>query len=230
MPNRIRARRRRLLGIITSALALAAACSGGEPSGTTSTLPPATTTTTGVDGPPATTADESLAPLLLTLDDLPEGYSPGEDVDDTITAFCAGQDATAGLRASARDLVGFTRTPPGASVIQIVFRFEAGGAATFVEQSEALLGGCNEVPDATGLAFTYEALTPALTDVLASAHASTGRYGTSIGSGALTINIVAFHRDDLAQLVAVLGVDQDRASLDALALEAFTVAVDRLTG
>jgi hypothetical protein len=219
--------RRARAGLLALAL-VATACAGDdEPAATTSTVPATTTTS---DGPPATSAAESLVPLLLTAADLPDGFAPSDDVDDTITAFCAGQDATAGLQASARELVGFTRTPPGASVIQIALRFEDDGAAAFVAQAEDLLDGCSEVPDASGLAFTYEPLAPEVTAALVGTDASAGRYGTSIGSGNLTVDVVVLQQGDLGQLVAVLGLDQDRSTLDALAATAVRAAVERLPG
>ncbi len=223
------ARTGRLASALVLGIALAASCSSDDAAPDTSTTAPSTETsptappTTG--GPPPTTAAESVDALLLTADDLPEGFAANPDVDDTITAFCAGQDATAGLQASARALVGFTRTPPGASVIQIALRFEGDGAAAFVAQAESLLAGCSEVPDATGLAFAYEPASPEVLDALGGTDASVARYGTSIGSGNLTLNVVAFHQGDVGQLVAVLGLEEDRRALDALALDAVTAAV-----
>lgn len=219
----------RALRAALAALALlAAACSSGDdatPPDPTST----TTSTTEADGPPATTEAESLESLVLTVDDLPEGFAPSGDVDDTVTTFCAGQDATAGLQATAREVVGFTRTPPGASVVQLVLRFAEDGAADFVAQAASLLEGCNEVPDATGLAFTYEPVSPGLAELVEPLDGSAARYGTSFGSGNLTLNVVVLHQGDVGQLVAVLGLEQDRADLDALAEAAVGAAVERLT-
>jgi hypothetical protein len=230
-------RRSARAGLLALAL-VTAACTGGsdDAEGSTTTGPTATTgpgTTLGPpvdDGPPLTTAAESLVGLMLTADDLPPGFAPSDDVDDTVTTFCAGQDATAGLRATAREVVGFTRTPAGASVIQVTFRFADDGATAFVDQAEALLEGCDEVPDGTGLAFTYEPVSPTLTTALATTDASASRYGTSFGSGNLTVNVAAFRQGDIGQLVAVLGLEQDRAELDTLAEAAFSVAAERPNG
>lgn len=225
-------------GALVALAIAAAACSGGSDDAGGPATTGLTTTTAGPgptlgppvdDGPPTTTAAESLVGLMLTSADLPEGFAPSDDVDDTVTTFCAGQDATAGLRATAREIAGFTRTPPGASVIQVAFRFADDGAATFVDQADALLQGCDEVPDGTGLAFTYEAVSLPLTDALSSTQTSASRYGTSFGSGNLTVNVAVFRQGDIGQLVAVLGLEQDRAALDALAEAALSAAVARLT-
>ncbi|MDP1819441.1 MAG: hypothetical protein Q8K58_06035 [Acidimicrobiales bacterium] len=209
--------------VLAGLLLLVVACSDddhGAPS-SSSTAP----TTTSVSIP----QDPSLAGLALAASDLPAGFSPAADVDDTITAFCAGEDATAGLQASGRALIGFTRAPAGASVIQLVFRFRDGGAAEFVRQSRAILDRCSGVPDVTGLAFTYEAVPPALDEVVAAGtddHVT--RHGVSAGSGSLRIDLAVFHRGGIGQLVAVLGLDLPREEVGALATEAFTAAVGRL--
>lgn len=211
------------------ALALvAAACSSGDDDAGPDPATPASTTTTVEEGPPTTTEAGSLASLVLTADDLPEGFALSDDVDDTVTTFCAGQDATAGLRATAREVVGFTRTPAGASVVQLVLRFADDGATGFVEQAGSLLEGCDEVPDATGLAFTYEPVSAPLAELLAPLDGSAARYGTSFGSGNLTLNVVVLRQGDIGQLVAVLGLEQDRADLDALAEAALGEAIERL--
>ena len=188
----------------------------------------ATTTTGGTTRSTIAPDDPSLEPLLLTAVDLPQGFSPTEDVADTVTTFCAGQDAAAGLRADGRAIVGFSRTPAGASVIEVVFRFEDDGAATFVEQADELLTSCSDVPDATGLAFTYEPLSEPVEAALAGADAATGRFGTSVGSGGLTVEVAAIGEGDLGALVAVLGAEQPRAELDRLAETAFAAAVEKL--
>jgi hypothetical protein len=173
--------------------------------------------------------DPTLEPLLLTAADLPASFAPTEDVTDTVTTFCAGQDATAGLSADGRAIVGFTRTPEGASVIEVVFRFEDDGAAAFVEQADELLTSCSDVPDATGLAFTYEPLSEPVATTLAEAAASAGRFGTSVGSGDLTVEVAVVAHGEIGALVAVLGLDQPRGLLDELAEAAFTAAIDKLT-
>ena len=179
-------------------------------------------------GTTTTTAQASeLQAALLTTADLPDGFEPAAG-DDTITSFCAGQDAAAGLRASDRAVAAFARQPPGASVIQVVLRLEGDGAQQFVDQAEALLDSCSEVPDATGLAFAYEASSPEVTAALDPAPGAVSGYGTSVGSGSLTVQVAVARRGDVAVLVAVLGVDQARAALDALAVEVFAATVARL--
>ena len=186
-----------------------------------------TTTTTATTGPTDTIApdDPELAARLLTASDLPEGFTPTDDLADTITTFCAGQDATAGLAAEGRAIVGFTRTPPGASVIEVVFRFEGDGAAQLVAQADELLTSCSGVPDATGLAFTYEPLSEPVGVALTEADAAAGRYGVSVGSEALTVEVAVVRRGDLGALIAVLGLEEERADLDALAQTAFEAAI-----
>ncbi len=185
---------------------------------------PSTTTVEDAETVPTVANDPELEGRLVRAQDLPPGFEPSTDVNDTITAFCAGQDAAAGLQASGRAIVGFTRSPPGASVIELVFRFEADGAARFVAQAEELLTGCSEVPDATGLAFTYEPLNQPVAKALTGATASASRYGVSVGSGDLTVQVAVLQQGDLAALVAVLGLRAPRAELDALATTAFTAA------
>lgn len=197
---------------------------GGTTTGCTDDEDPAPASTTTTSAAPAD--DPELEGLALSAADLPAGFGPSPDVDDTITSFCANEDAAAGLRASGRMVRGFTREGGGASVIQLAFRFEDDGAATFVAQAGEILERCSGVPDGTGLAFEYQALAPELDARIADgtdAHA--GRYGTSVGSGNLTVDLVAFARGDVAQLVAVLGLQQPRADLDALARTAFEAAL-----
>ena len=216
-------RRGWVLLILAVALPLVACSDDDGDSGTTTTTP-------GTTGPTDTIApdDPELTARLITADDLPEGFTPTEDVDTTITAFCAGQDAAAGLSAEGRAIVAFTRTPAGASVIEVVFRFEDEDAATFVTHAEALLASCHEVPDASGLAFTYESLSEPVAASLEGVQSSAGRFGTSVGSGDLTVEIAVVQQGDLGALVAVLGVDESRAELDALAATAFAAAVEGL--
>ncbi len=202
----------------------AAGCTDDDPKPdpTTTTTTAAAPTTTG----PPTGQDPALEARALAVGDLPPGFVASADVDDTITSFCANEDAAAGLRASARTVRGFKQAEGGASVIQLAFRFEDDGAATFVAQAAEILDRCSGVPDATGLAFEYEPLAPEL-DALAGASTDghTGRYGASVGSGNLTVDLVVFSVGDVAQLVAVLGLQQPRAELDALAATAFNAAI-----
>jgi hypothetical protein len=211
-------------GLASCAVALAlVACSDDDSDAdpTTTTEPSAPVDTVAPDDP-------ALTPLVISADDLPDGFAPSEDVDDTITAFCAGQDATAGLAASGRAVAGFTRTPPGASVIEVAFRFEGDGAEQFVTQAEELLTSCHEVPDATGLAFSYEPLSVPVAATLERVETSAGRFGTSVGAGNLTVDIAVVQQGDLGALVAVLALDAPRTELDALAQAAFQAAVAKL--
>jgi hypothetical protein len=212
--------------ILLTATTLTGACSGddgGRAAGTTTTSPSSTLTTIA-------SQDPTLAPLLVTVADLGTGYAASDNVADTITAFCAGEDATAGLQARGRAITGFTRTPPGASVIHVVFQFEDDGAAAFVRQATEILQRCSGVPDATGLAFEYGDPAANLVTLLAAGtDASVTRHGVSVGSGSLQSSVAVFHRGDIGELVAVLAVDQPRALVDALATTAFTAAVAHLT-
>lgn len=221
-PSRLRGRtrlRRPAIQLLAAALVLVATAGACNDDGAT-TAPSSTTSSTT---PPSDGTDEALRARLLTEDDLPEGFTTSDDVDDTITAFCATEDAAAGLQASAREVRGFTRTPPGASIIQLAFRFRDDGAATFVEQAAGALDRCSGIPDATGLAFEYDALTPGLeTPIDAASDTHVGRHGVSVGSGNLTIDVVVLQQGDIGQLVAVLGLDLPRTELDALALDVFT--------
>lgn len=203
----------RLLALAIIVLGSTAACSDDEPA-----APPSTTAPAEVD----------LSALALAVDDLPSGFAASTDIDDTITAFCVNEDATAGLTASGREVRGFTRSPAGASVIQLVFRFEDDGAATFVAQARAILDRCSGVPDVTGLAFDYEQLGAELEEPIASVSDDhVGRHGTSVGSGNLTIDVMAFRHGDIGQLVAVLGLDLPRAELDDLAAATFSAVAAR---
>lgn len=221
---------RRTTAISMLVLALVSAATGAcdddrggtDPTTTASTSAASTTTTDGAD------ADPDLAAHLLDPADLPSGFTASDAVDDTITAFCAGEDAAGGLQASARVARGFTRSGGGASVIQLAFRFRADGAATFVAQAAAILEHCSGVPDATGLAFEYQPLTPEVeAPVAAASETHAGRYGVNVGSGSLTIELVVLQQGDIGQLVAVLGVDLPRAELDALATTAFSAVAAR---
>lgn len=190
---------------------------------------PTTTTTTSAPAPSTTAEDAALAALLLRASELPDGFTIADDVNDTITAFCASEDATAGLHATARAVRGFTRTASGASVIQVAFRFEGGDAARFVTQAGEILGRCSGVPDITGLAFEYDALSPELEAVIDGAtESSVGRHGINVGSGSLSIDVVVLQHGDVGQLVAVLGLDLPRAELDALAAATFRAVVARI--
>jgi len=214
-------RRGRAFAVAASLLFAVAGCSDDDDADTTTTTTRASTSTIAPDDP-------TLEPLLLTADDLTEGFAPTEDVAETVTTFCAGQDAAAGLRADGRAIVAFTRTPAGASVIEVVFRFEDDGAQAFVDQAAELLRSCSDVPDATGLAFTYEPLTDDVVDALADADHSASAFGTSVGAGNLTVEIAALAAGDVGALVAVLGLDEPRADLDELAATAFQSATARL--
>jgi len=222
---------RRLAALLALGLLAAgsAACSGDDSGTSTTTLAPSTESTDAA-GPPETPAGPvpSVPDLMLTAEALP-GFAEATDVDDTITTFCAGEDATAGLQASEREVRGFQRSGGGASVIQVAFRFRDDGAARFVAQAEASLGRCSSVPDGTGLAFEYEPVTDGLDRALADAtEVIASRYGVSVGSGNLSINLAVALRGDVGLLVAVLGLDLPRSDLDALAATAFDAVAARL--
>jgi len=190
---------------------------------------PATTTTAPRTTSSTTAQDPELAPLLLRATDLPAGFVASKDVNDTITGFCASEDAAAGLQASGRSVQGFTRTGGGASVIQLAFRFKDDGAAQFVTQARDVLGRCNGVPDIKGLAFDYDALSAELEAAIAKGPASSvGRHGVNVGSGSLSIDVAVVQQGDVGELIAVLGLDLPRADLDAIALAAFGAVVGRL--
>ena len=63
---------------------------------------------------------------------------------------------------------------------------------------------------------------------LTAADAAAGRFGTSVGSGDLTVEIAVLAEGDIGALVAVLGLDEPCADLDALAETAFAAAVEKL--
>jgi hypothetical protein len=205
-------------------LVAVAACS--DDGGSSSTTSSSSDTSSGGSST-STTADPALVPLLLTPADLTGTFSPAAGVDNTITTFCAGQDAAARLHASARALVGYTRDPAGASVIQLVFRFRSGDAETFVEQARTALDQCSNVPDIQGLAFAYEATTPSVDALFDGTDGHVTRYGTSAGSEALHVETAVFRHGDTAELVAVLVVNGTRDEIDALATSTFTAAVRR---
>ena len=185
-------------------------------------------TTTSSSETTSATVDPALAGLLLDPHDLPAGFSTSTQVDDTVTTFCAAEDAAAGLRATGRAVRGFTNTASGASVIQLAFRFQGNGAHRFVTQAADALDRCQGVPDLNGLAFEYDALTPDLAALLDEAGSAVGRHGVNVGSGSLAINVVVLQQGDIGELVAVLGVDLPRRELDALAHTAISAAVSKL--
>ncbi|HJR25354.1 MAG TPA: hypothetical protein VJ804_07770 [Acidimicrobiales bacterium] len=209
-PHRLRA------ALLAALLVAGAACSDDDDTATTTT--PTTATTV---------ADPALDAVLVRQEELPAGFEPSPDVDDTITAFCAGEDAAAGLQATGRALAGYRRQPEGASVIHLVFRFRTGDAERFVDQAAAILDRCSEVPDTTGLAFTYTPAAPAVDAALAGTDAHVARHGVSIGSGNLAIDIGVFRYGEVGELVAVLAVDATRDALDGLSAQAFAAASAR---
>ena len=213
-----------LVAILLAVGALAPACTGDDE-------PAASTTTDASTSTTAASADEELVAHLLGVGDLPPGFEVAAEVDDTITTFCANEDATAGLQASAREVRGFTRSGGGASVLQVAIRFDDDGATRFVDQASAILDRCSDVPDATGLAFTYEPLTAGLEAPVAErADALVGRHGVNVGSGQLSIDLLVLRTGDVGQLVAVLGLDLPREDLDALAAAAFEAVARHLPG
>lgn len=199
------------------------ACSDDDEPAASTTSRPVASTTTDTD-----TTGAELEPVLVEASDLPSGFEPADGVDDTITTFCAAEDAAAGLSAESRAVAGFNREAPGSSVVQLVFAFEDDDAATFVAQADAILERCSEVPDFTGLAFDYEPASDALVSIFTPTDGHTTAYGTSVGSGNFTVAIAVFHRGEVGELIAVLGIDLPRAELDEVARAAFSAAVERL--
>jgi hypothetical protein len=204
-------------GLAALALLLAACSDDGAT--------PATTTATT-----APTVDDGLDSFLLTAADLPDGFAASTVEVDTVTSFCVGQDATSGLQAAQRALVTFRRTPEGAAVVQVVFRFKGSDASTFVAKATQLFAACSEVPDAQGLAFSYGPAPTTVEDALTPTTSHAARNGTSVGSGSLQTTTAVFQvGNEVAELVGVLGVDQPRAELDELATTAVAAAVDKAT-
>jgi len=219
----------RLLAAL-AVLVMAAACGGDDAPAPTTATEPSTTSTPSEARSTSTTAPGALAPLLLEEGDLPAGFQAASGVDDTITSFCATHDAAAGLQASDRAVVGFAREGGGASVLQLVFRFEGDGAARFVAQADAALRACSGVPDGSGsgLAFEYEPLPEAVAAALGEVgDARTGAVGTSVGSEAFVVEVAVFHDGDVGVLVAALGLEEPRPDLDALAATAFAAVAER---
>ena len=216
--------------VLASLVGVVAGCSGdagsSSASSTASTAPTSSTSTTSKAD--ADDHDPALAAAMLELADLPQGFSASSSIDDTITAFCAGEDATAGLQASAREIRGFTRDGGGASVIQLAFRFRDAGAATFVEQADGILDRCSGVPDSTGLAFDYDALDPTVDSAAAAAEQHIGRHGINVGSQRLSIDVVVLRQGDVGQLLAVLGLDLPRPELDQLAATTLQAVAGKL--
>lgn len=196
---------------LLAVVATTAACSddGGSGPTTTATVD-ATTTSLGTD--------PALEAMLLEPADLPPGFTAetGDGGAETVTTFCIGEDAAAGLRASARALVRMRRDPVGVALLQLIFRFTGDGAGTFVQQADDIFDRCNEVPDAQGLAFSYGPAGAGIDEALSGVDDFTTRFGSSVGSGSFSENIAVFRRGDIAQLVAVLAVDTARQEVDAL--------------
>lgn len=201
---------------------------GTDRSSASTALSSTTTDADETDTTGTSTGAATLDGLMLAAVDLP-GFEAADDVDDTITTFCAGEDATAGLQATEREVRGFQRTGGGASVIQLAFRFREDGAARFVAQAEESLGRCSSVPDGRGLAFDYEPVTAgAGATLIGAADSLTSRYGVSVGSGSLSVNVAVVQRGNVGLLVAVLGLDLPRAELDAVTTVAFDAVAARL--
>jgi hypothetical protein len=220
-----------LLALLAALLLVgaAAACSGDD-GGKRSSGGTSSTASTVAGEETTTTVPAELEPYLIAASDLPAGFAPTGSVDDTITSFCANEDAAAGLQATKRGVRAFNRSPAGASVLQMAFHFREGDGARFVEQAGQVLSRCSNVPDIHGLAFTYSPVDPAVDAALEGAEDHVARFGQSAGNGQLTEEIAVFHRGDVATLVAVLAVNASRADLDALATAAFRAAAQRLAG
>jgi hypothetical protein len=226
---------RRLLVACSLALALAVAGAGCGDDEEAAEAPDTT-----VEAPPELDDEEAdelevldltdLTGHLLEAGDLPGDYvDSSADVADTITTICAGQDATAGLRATGRAVAGFRREPPGVSVVQVALELPEGDARAFVEAARRLLGTCDGVPDpASALAFVYEPVEEGVDELLATATDDhVARRGVSVGSEAFVIDLAFFRVGDLAQLVAVLGLDEPLDGLLETTLQAALARVER---
>jgi hypothetical protein len=222
----------RAVGAAVLVVGLLAACSGDDGSradrAASSTSSSTSSTASTVAGEETTTTvPPELAPYLIAASDLPAGFAPSGGADDTITSFCASEDAAAGLRATKRAVAAFNRSPAGASVLQMVFHFRSGDGARFVDQAGDALDRCSNVPDIHGLAFAYSPVDPAVDAALAGTDDHLARFGQSAGNGNLSEEIAVFRHGDIATLVAVLAVSTARADLDALATAAFRAAAAR---
>jgi hypothetical protein len=218
-------RRPRSVCAVTVALVLvvlAGACSHGDGGGGRSASTSTSTTATSVL-PDA--QDPALAATQVQASDLGEGFLQSTSSNNTVTSFCIGQDATQGLRATARAYVGFGRAPAG--VLQLTFRFRKGDAERFVAQADQMFRTCTGVPDIQGHAYDYAPVSPDVEAVLAGTDGFSARYGVSVGNGNLKENAAFFRKGDIGVLIAVLTDQQDRAATDALARTAFTAAVRR---
>ena len=217
-------RRRSPLRAATVALVLvvvAGACSHGHGHGAArSTSTTATSVLPNAD-------DAGLRATQVQAGDLGTGYLQDTSSNNTVTSFCFGQDAAQGLRATARAYVGYGRSPAGAAVLQLTFRFAPGDAARFVAQADQMFSTCSGVPDIQGHAFTYQPTTAAVDGALAATDAHTSRFGVSVGNGNLTEEAAFFHRGDIGVLIAVVTNQLPRADTDALATTAFAAAVRR---
>jgi hypothetical protein len=212
-------RRHRLLVAVLALLPLVtAACSDDDGEAGSTTVGPSTTIPN----------DPALVPLLVQHDELPDGFEEARPEEDTVPTFCAGVDATAGLRATGRAIAHYDREvePLGQSIVDIVFRFEGDGAAAFVRQAREAFEQCHEVPDFSGLAFAFSPASDALEAELAGTDDHVARHGSSVGSGVLQEEIAVFHRGDVAHFVAVFTSSRPAAELEALAVTVFAAAAD----
>lgn len=182
--------------------------------------------TTTTPSPSTTTESAPLDAALVTAADLPGTFVVEPEADPTVTTICAGQDAAQGLTASARAVVQLRREPAGASVVQLVIRFEDDGAVRFVDRARELLGGCENVPDLAGLAFEYEpppGEIEALLDRGSDDHVA--QRMRSVGSGNYVIDLAIFRVGNVGELVASLAVG---AAPEGLTEAAVRAALERL--
>lgn len=186
-------------------------------------------TTTTASAAPATTIpdDPSLVPLLVQPAELPDGFEEAAPDVDTVTTFCVGTDAASGLRGSGRALAVYVREvePFGQSIVHIVLRLDGDGAATFVQQAQDAFEQCHEIPDLSGLAYSYSPAPPELEALFAGTDGHVVRHGSSVGSGSLQEDVAVFRNGDVAHLVAVLANDRPPPELEALARTVFAAAV-----
>jgi hypothetical protein len=206
---------------VAMSLVLLASCSNGHRANTNGGS--STTATTKVPE----VNDPTLQATQVQGSDLGACFAPNLSENNTVTTFCVGEDAVQGLAASGRAYTAYSRTPSGAGVLELTFRFHPGDGARFVSQADVIFSACSGVPNIQGQAFTYEPTTAAVDATLNGTDHHTSRYGVSVGNGTLIEETGIFHKGDIGVLVAVVTNGGTRAETDALAVTAFTAAVRR---
>lgn len=145
---------RRWVAVVAPVLVITAACSSGggeeeraqtvEPT-TTTASPAATTTTTTVSLDPSTITQEQLQSTLLTLDDMPPGFSPMASDPSDDSSLCDGHDPGSEVPELLKTEAQFAQNPNTGPVI-------GSAAATYASEDEAarfmeaLLAGAQACP------------------------------------------------------------------------------------